>query len=217
MCTKFIECALGVKYRVEHADGTVSGGPFRYLPIAYGRFGKPVAAVMTGIFAVAIFFFGAVGGNMFQANQTFAQAKNVTGGDDGFLGSDAAALIFGIVLAALVGLVIIGGIKSIGRTTAKLVPAMAIGYVAACLVVLGANAASVPGAFGEIISGVFAPDGVAGGVIGVLIIGFQRAAFSNEAGVGLAPIAHSAAQTKRPVTEGLVACSSSSTRWSSAR
>lgn len=205
MCTKFVECTLGVKYREEHEDGTVSGGPFRYLPIAYARFGKPVAAVMTGIFAVAIFFFGAVGGNMFQSNQTFAQAKNVTGGEDGFLGADAAGLIFGIVLAALVGLVIIGGIKSIGRTTARLVPAMAILYVSACLVVIGANASSVPGAFGEIITGAFSPDGVTGGVVGVLIIGFQRAAFSNEAGIGSAPIAHSAVKTKRPVTEGLVA------------
>lgn len=205
MCTKFVECTLGVKYREEHADGTVSGGPFRYLPIAFARLGKPVATTLTGVFAVAIFFFGAVGGNMFQANQTFAQARNVTGGEDGWLGSDSAALAFGIGLALLVGLVIIGGITSIGRVTEKLVPSMAVLYVTACLVVIGVNIGNVPAAVGEIVSGAFAPEGVAGGVVGVLIIGFQRAAFSNEAGVGSAPIAHSAVKTRRPVTEGFVA------------
>ncbi|MEG9224600.1 alanine/glycine:cation symporter family protein [Aeromicrobium sp. Sec7.5] len=204
MCTKFVECTLGVKYRVEHEDGTVSGGPFRYLPVAFARFGKAPSAILTGVFAISIFFFGAVGGNMFQANQTYAQAKNVTGGDDGFLGSDTAALIFGIVLAVLVGLVIIGGMKSIGATTGRLVPAMAAVYVIACLTVIIVNVDKVPGAFGDIVTGAFNPEGVTGGVLGVLIIGFQRAAFSNEAGVGSAPIAHSAAKTRRPVTEGLV-------------
>lgn len=205
MATKFVECTLGVKYRVEHEDGTVSGGPFRYLPIAFERFGAAAATVLTGIFAVAIFFFGAVGGNMFQANQTYAQAKNVTGGEDGFLGSDGAALAFGIVLALLVGLVIIGGIKSIGKVTEKLVPAMAAVYVLACLVVIGTNITNLPDAFGQIIGGAFSPEGVTGGVVGVLIIGFQRAAFSNEAGVGSAPIAHSAVKTSRPASEGFVA------------
>ncbi len=205
MCTKFVECTLGVKYRVEHDDGTVSGGPFRYLPIAFDRFGTKVATGLTGVFAIAIFFFGAVGGNMFQANQTFAQARNVTGGEDGWLGSDAAALAFGIILALLVGLVIIGGMKSIGRVTASLVPAMAFIYVAACLTVIATNFGSIGTAFGDIIDGAFSPDGVTGGVVGVLIIGFQRAAFSNEAGVGSAPIAHSAVKTRRPVTEGFVA------------
>ncbi len=205
MATKFVECTLGVKYREEHEDGTVTGGPFRYLPIAFARFGKPIATALTGVFAVAIFFFGAVGGNMFQANQTFAQARNVTGGTDGPLGSDGAALAFGIVLAILVGLVIIGGIKSIGRVTGKLVPGMAVVYVVACLTVIVVNIAHVPSAFSEIISGAFAPEGVTGGIVGVLIIGFQRAAFSNEAGVGSAPIAHSAVKTSRPASEGFVA------------
>ena len=205
MATKFVECTLGVKYRVEHEDGTVSGGPFRYLPIAFERFGAAAATILTGIFAVAIFFFGAVGGNMFQANQTYAQAKNVTGGDDGILGSDGAALAFGIILALLVGLVIIGGIKSIGKVTEKLVPAMAAVYILACLVVIGTNITNLPDAFGQIIGGAFSPEGVTGGVVGVLIIGFQRAAFSNEAGVGSAPIAHSAVKTSRPASEGFVA------------
>jgi AGCS family alanine or glycine:cation symporter len=205
MCTKFVECTVGVKYREVHEDGTVTGGPFKYLPVAFERFGATAAKLLTGFFAVALFFFGAAGGNMFQANQTLAQARNVTGGEDGLLGSALAGLIFGLVLATLVGLVIIGGIKSIGRVTSRLVPAMAIFYVLACLTVIILNIGSVPGAFGEIIGGAFSPEGVAGGVVGVIIIGFQRAAFSNEAGVGSAPIAHSAVKTKRPVTEGFVA------------
>jgi AGCS family alanine or glycine:cation symporter len=205
MCTKFVECTLGVKYREIHEDGTVTGGPFKYLPIAFERFGSGVSRTLTVIFAVALFFFGAVGGNMFQANQTFAQAREVTGGDDGFLGSSGSALIFGIILATGVALVILGGLKSIGAVTSKLVPFMAIGYILACLLVIFGNIAQVPEAFGAIISGAFNPEGVAGGVIGVLIIGFQRAAFSNEAGVGSAPIVHSGVKTKHPVSEGFVA------------
>jgi AGCS family alanine or glycine:cation symporter len=205
MCTKFVECTLGVKYREVHEDGSVTGGPFKYLPIAFARLGAVPAKILTGIFAVALFFFGAVGGNMFQSNQTLAQARNVFGGDDGWLGSPGGSLVFGIVLAVLVGLVIIGGIKSIGRVTSRLVPAMAIIYITACLVVIFGNVAQLPDAIGEIITGAFQPEGVAGGAVGVLIIGFQRAAFSNEAGVGSAPIAHSAVKTRRPVTEGFVA------------
>ncbi|MFI7580025.1 amino acid carrier protein [Kocuria kalidii] len=205
MATKFAECTLGVKYREVHEDGTVSGGPFRYLLVAYGRFGSVVAKIFTGIFAVAILLFGAAGGNMFQANQTFAQARNVTGGPDGLLGSAGAALIFGLVLAAFVGLVIIGGIKSIGATTSKLVPAMAAVYIAACLIVILVNFGQVPAAMAAIVDGAFSPEGMAGGVLGVMIVGFQRAAFSNEAGLGSAPIAHSAVKTRRPVSEGFVA------------
>jgi AGCS family alanine or glycine:cation symporter len=205
MCTKFVECTLGVKYREVHEDGSVTGGPFRYLPVAFERFGSGASRTLTLIFAVALFFFGAIGGNMFQANQTFAQAQEVTGGEDGFLGSAGSALIFGIVLAGLVGAVILGGITSIAKVTSRLVPFMAITYLIACLLVILGNAPQIPAAIGEIISGAFNPQGVAGGVVGVLIIGFQRAAFSNEAGVGSAPIAHSAVKTKHPVSEGFVA------------
>jgi AGCS family alanine or glycine:cation symporter len=205
MATKFAECTLGVKYRDVHEDGTVSGGPFKYLPIAFRRFGRVPAKLLTGIFAVAILFFGAAGGNMFQANQTFAQVQNVTGGADGFLGSAGAALVFGIVLALLVAAVIIGGIRSIGATTSRLVPAMGAVYVTACLVVILTNLGQVPAALGAIIDGAFSPEGMAGGVLGVMVVGFQRAAFSNEAGLGSAAIAHSAVKTRRPVSEGFVA------------
>ncbi len=205
MATKFAECTLGVKYREVHADGTVSGGPFKYLPIAFEKLGTIPGKILTGIFAVAILIFGVAGGNMFQANQTFAQVQNVTGGEDGILGSAGAALIFGIILAALVAVVILGGIKSIGKTTSRLVPAMGGVYVLACLIVILGNIEQVPAAFGAIIDGAFNPQGVAGGVLGVLIVGFQRASFSNEAGVGSAAIAHSAVKTRRPVSEGFVA------------
>jgi alanine or glycine:cation symporter, AGCS family len=204
MCTKFVECTLGVKYREIHEDGTVTGGPFRYLPVAFERFGSTASRGLTLVFAFALFMFGAVGGNMFQANQTFAQAREVTGGEDGFLGSSGSALIFGIILAIGVGLVILGGITSIAKVTSRLVPTMAIGYLITCLLVILGNFANVPAAIAEIVSGAFQPEGVAGGAIGVLIIGFQRAAFSNEAGVGSAPIAHSAVKTKHPVSEGFV-------------
>ncbi|MDI5976763.1 alanine/glycine:cation symporter family protein [Amycolatopsis magusensis] len=210
MCTKFVECTLGVKYREVHADGTVSGGPMHYLRKGIAeRFpnatGKTLGRILAGGAAVMILFFGIAGGNMFQANQSFAQLRDVTGGDDGLLGGDGAALIFGLLLAAFVGAVVIGGIKSIGAVTSKLVPTMGIVYVVACLIVIGVNLDAVPGAIGEIFAGAFAPEGVAGGAIGALIVGFQRAAFSNEAGLGSAPIAHSAVRTKHPITEGYVA------------
>lgn len=205
MCTKFAECTLGVKYRAVHEDGTVSGGPFSYLPVAFARFGAAPAKALTGLYAVAIILFGVAGGNMFQANQTFAQAREVTGGDDGLLGSDGAALVFGIVLATLVGAVILGGIRSIGAVTSRLVPAMALIYITACLITIAVNLGQVPAAFAAIVDGAFSPEGVAGGVVGVMVVGFQRAAFSNEAGLGSAAIAHSAVKTRRPVSEGFVA------------
>lgn len=205
MCTKFVECTLGVKYRTMHEDGTITGGPFKYLPIAFARWGGVTAKVLTGVFAVGIFLFGLAGGAMFQTNQVFAQVKDVTGGDDGLLGGDGSALVFGVLVAVLVGAVILGGMKSIGRVTSWLVPAMAFIYIVACLFVMFANLTHIPSAFGTIIGGAFNPEGVAGGAIGVLIVGFQRAAVSNEAGLGSAPIVHSAAKTRHPVSEGFVA------------
>ncbi|MQA11081.1 MAG: amino acid carrier protein [Pseudonocardiaceae bacterium] len=211
MCTKFVECTLGVKYREIHEDGTVSGGPMHYLRkgvaerFGGGNGGKAFGQVLAVLASIMILFFGIAGGNMFQANQTFAQLRDVTGGDDGWLGNDGSALIFGLILAGVVGAVIIGGIKSIGRVTSRLVPTMGIVYVAACLIVIISNLTEVPAAIGTIFEGAFSPEGVAGGAIGALIVGFQRAAFSNEAGLGSAPIAHSAVRTKHPVTEGFVA------------
>ncbi len=206
MATKFVECTLGVAFREEHEDGTVTGGPFRYLGVAFAKLKVPVLpSLLVGVYAVAIIAFGLAGGNMFQANQMFAQVENVTGGEDGPLGSAAASLVFGVVVAVVVGLVILGGIQSIGKVTSRLVPAMGIVYVLGCLTVIAFNAELVPGAVVDIVTGAFDPQGVTGGVLGVLVVGFQRAAFSNEAGLGSAAIAHSAVKTKRPVTEGFVA------------
>ncbi|MGO1948579.1 MAG: alanine/glycine:cation symporter family protein [Mycobacteriaceae bacterium] len=202
MCTKFVECTLGVKYRKIDENGTVHGGPFQYLKVAFRKLGKVPVMIITALFAVAILLFGWLGGGMFQANQAFAQVRSVTGGNDGWMGSDIAALLFGLGMALLIALVIIGGIKSIGAVAEKIVPAMAIIYIAAGLIVLAANFTNLGAAFGEIVSGAFSPEGVAGGVVGVMFIGFQRAFFSNEAGVGSAPIAHSAVKTRRPISEG---------------
>jgi len=206
MSSKFTECTLGVKYRDELPDGTVSGGPMYYLTKGlaergpgFAKFGK-VLAVLFAIFCVGGSFGG---GNMFQANQSFAQLVNVTGGDTSWLADKG--WLFGLVVAILVGLVIMGGIKGIARVTSKIVPFMAIIYVTAGLVIILMNFRHIPSAFVEIFNGAFTADGIAGGVIGVLFQGFKRAAFSNEAGVGSAAIAHSAVQTNRPVTEGFVA------------
>jgi AGCS family alanine or glycine:cation symporter len=204
MSSKLAECTLGVKFRNEHADGTVSGGPMYYLRKGLAAQGRPrlgrVLAVLFAIFCIG----GALGGgNMFQANQATQQIINVTGGDASPL-ADFRWLI-GLLFAVAVGVVIIGGIKSIARVTEKLVPLMAAIYLSACLVVILVNIDQVPGAFGAIVRGAFAPDAALGGVLGVLIVGFQRAAFSNEAGIGSASIAHSAVRTKQPATEGHVA------------
>ncbi|MDJ0466645.1 alanine/glycine:cation symporter family protein [Streptomyces sp. H27-C3] len=209
MATKFVEVTLGVKYREVHADGTVSGGPMHYLPKGlaerFGSRGKTLGKVLAVLASALILFFGLFGGNLFQVNQSYAQLVSVTGGEDGIVGSSAGALFFGILVAALVGIVLLGGIRSIAAVTSRLVPAMAGIYIAGCLVVILVNVTELPAAIGTIIDGAFNPKGVAGGVLGALIIGFQRAAFSNEAGLGSAPIAHSAVKTKHPASEGLVA------------
>lgn len=206
MSSKFTECTLGVKYRKELPDGTVSGGPMYYLTkglaergTSFAMLGK-VLAVLFAIFCVGGSFGG---GNMFQANQSFAQLVNVTGGDSGWMADKG--WLFGLIVASLVGLVIMGGIKGIARVTSKIVPFMAIIYVTAGVAIILMNLPALPGAFVAIFDGAFTAEGISGGVIGVLFQGFKRAAFSNEAGVGSAAIAHSAVQTNRPVTEGFVA------------
>lgn len=206
MSSKFTECTLGVKYRRENADGSVSGGPMYYLSrgIAENRpslakFGKVLAV----LFAICCIGGSLGGGNMFQVNQTFQQMLNVTGGAAGPLAGKG--WMFGLVMAVMVGFVIIGGIKSIARVTDKLVPLMAALYLGCGLYIIFVDMANVPAAFAAIWNGAFSPDAALGGVIGVLIVGFQRAAFSNEAGIGSAAIAHSAVRTREPISEGLVA------------
>ena len=204
MSTKLVECTLGVKYRTERPDGSVSGGPMYYLERGVGKVTGSHALGKTLAVAFAIFAVGGSlgGGNMFQANQAAQQIVEVTGGDASFFAG--RNWIIGIVFAVAVGAVIIGGIKSIARVTDKLVPGMAALYLLAGLTVIAFNFDQIIPAFGDIITGAFAPESITGGIVGVLIVGFQRAAFSNEAGVGSASIAHSAVKTKEPATEGYV-------------
>jgi AGCS family alanine or glycine:cation symporter len=203
MSSKFCECTLGVKYRNENPDGSVSGGPMYSLKKGLAQLGKPTLGKVLAIFFSITVVFGCLGaGNMFQANQAYVQFVSITGGENSFLADKG--WLFGLVFAILVGIVILGGIKSIARVTEKVVPFMAILYLIGALVVLAVNADRIPFAVASIFSHAFSPQGVTGGFVGVLILGFQRAAFSNEAGIGSAAIAHSAVRTKEPVTEGLV-------------
>jgi alanine or glycine:cation symporter, AGCS family len=206
MSTKFVECTLGVRYRNEYTDGSISGGPMYYLSKGLAERSqrlKPLGKLLAVMFAIFCIGGSFGGGNMFQANQSFKQVLAVTGGDASWLAGKG--WLFGVVIAAFVGLVIIGGIKGIARVTEKIVPFMAILYVGAGLVIICMNLPALPETMVAIWNGAFSPEGVAGGVVGVLIQGFKRAAFSNEAGVGSAAIAHAAVKTNRPVTEGFVA------------
>lgn len=205
MSTKMAECMVAVKYRRIRADGTVSGGPMWYLrdglaELGHSRLGK-VLAVLWAIFMMI----AALGTNAFQANQATRQLVNVMG-DGGlatFFGDNRWTI--GLAMALLTGAVIIGGVKSIARVTEMMVPAMAIIYITGCLTVILANFTAIPAALTEIVVRAFSPEGVTGGAIGSLIVGFQRATFSNSAGVGDAPTAHSVVKTDRPATEGFVA------------
>jgi alanine or glycine:cation symporter, AGCS family len=206
MSTKFTECSLGVMYRRENADGTISGGPMHYLSrgIAanYPKL-KYFGLLLGGVSAVCTMA-GAIGaGAMFQANQAFMQFVNVTGGEASPLARNDWA--FGLVLVVLVGVVIVGGIARIGQVTEKLVPAMALLYLSAGLVVLAVNFQQLPDAVMLIINSAFSTEAAYGGIVGAIIQGFRRAAFSNEAGLGSAAIAHSAVKTREPMTEGFVA------------
>lgn len=203
MSTKFAECTLAVKFRRTHSDGSVSGGPMYYLQRGLALRKLPRLGRGLGIFYAASMVVGCLGiGNMFQSNQAAAILIDVTGGSNSFFNDKA--WILGLVMAVTVALVIVGGIKSIARTTSKLVPFMAVLYVVLALAILAFNAAELPRAVAQIWQGAFTADGISGGLIGVMIIGFRRAVFSNEAGLGSAAIAHSAVRTDEPVTEGFV-------------
>lgn len=201
MSSKFVECTLGVKYRDVGPDGTIYGGPMYYLSkglkdVGAAGFGKGLAIVFAVLCVGASFG----GGNAFQANQATVQISSLLGLEGG-----AAGFTIGVIMAILVGIVIIGGIKRIAKITEKIVPFMAGIYVLACLIILFANFSHIGDAFGLIFAGAFTPMAGLGGLVGVLIVGFQRAAFSNEAGAGSAAIAHSAVKTKYPASEGVVA------------
>ncbi|MGM5470689.1 alanine/glycine:cation symporter family protein [Flavobacteriaceae bacterium LMO-SS05] len=202
MSTKFVECTLGVQYRDVGKDGTVYGGPMFYLTKGlkergFARLGK-VAAVLFAIFCIGGSFGG---GNAAQSNQATIVLKDILG-----LESTAAGFWIGVIIAVFVGAIIIGGIRRIASVTEKVVPFMAIFYILACIYILFSNFSLLDDAFGLIFSEAFNPRAIGvGGFIGVLLVGFKRAAFSNEAGAGSASIAHSAVRTKYSASEGLVA------------
>jgi alanine or glycine:cation symporter, AGCS family len=209
MSTKFAECTLGVLYRRQDdpsagRPGHVAGGPMYYLTRGLAELNWPRTGRALGIFYAAAMVIGCLGiGNMFQSNQATALLIDASGGADSWLAG--RQWLVGVTLAAAVGLVIIGGIRSIARTTARLVPAMALLYVVSAGAVIVMHADRLPQAFLAIWQGAFAPEGIAGGAIGVMIMGFRRAVFSNEAGLGSSSIAHATARTREPVSEGYVA------------
>ncbi len=242
MTSKFVECTLGQKYRHVKPDGTILGGPMRYLSAGLKemRLGL-LGSFLSIVFAVMCILASFGGGNMFQANQSGGAVVQMLQGADvqrlsdlnaqitaAAAADDTAQLktlqrerqelsdrltrseqiikpVFGVVLAVLVAVVIIGGIKRIGAAAGKVVPTMCLMYVAACLYIIGMHLPEVPGLVTLIFSDCFSGQAMGGGLLGVLVIGVQRAAFSNEAGVGSAAIAHSAAKTDEPIREGCVA------------
>ncbi|MBE9137807.1 alanine:cation symporter family protein [Nodosilinea sp. LEGE 07088] len=198
MVTKFVECSLAVKYRRIENDGTVLGGPMYYLTRGLAPKGmRPLGQGLAVLFCILCLGGSLGGANMFQSNQAYAAIASLIPG--------LPAWIFGLILASLAGFVIIGGIKRIGAVAEKLVPAMAAIYAIACLFVIVVNIGQVPAAVGTILSEAFAPTAAVGGIVGVMVQGIRRSSFSNEAGVGSAAIAHSAARTDEHIREGIVA------------
>jgi len=202
MSSKFTECTLGQMYREVGSDGRILGGPMRYLQQGLSDLGWPkLGRFLAVLFAVMCIGGSFGGGNMFQANQSYAQVADVLP----FFAGGWGSLAYGVLLAFLVGIVIIGGIRRIGQVAGFIVPLMCGVYLLAGTFIIVTHADQVGPAFGKIVGEAFSPRAGLGGAAGVLITGFRRAAFSNEAGVGSASIAHSAAATDEPVREGIVA------------
>lgn len=205
MSTKFAECTLGVKYREFDAAGRVHGGPMYYLREGFAERGyRKVGLALAGFFAVMCVFASFGGGNVFQVNQVTSQLVNITGGKDSFFAQNQ--WVFGLIMAFMTALVIIGGIRGIAKVTSKLVPLMCLTYVVSSLIVLAVNAHDILPALKMIVTEAFQPRAaIVGGLLSAFIWGMRRATFSNEAGIGSAPIAHSASKTRRPASEGVVA------------
>lgn len=199
MSSKFTECTLAVMYRKVRPNGSFMGGPMEYLSQGFSEKGLPKLGRFLAIAFCLLCIGGSLGGgNAFQVNQSLNALKISIP----FLSDNP--WIYGLIMSALVGIVIIGGLGRIAKTTEKLVPFMCGLYLVAVLYILGSHFEQIPATFGLIFQGAFSPEAGYGGIIGVLITGFKRAAFSNEAGVGSAAIAHSAAKTNIPVREGFV-------------
>ncbi len=200
MTSKFVECTLGVKYRDIDKNGVVYGGPMYYLKKGFAEKGLGgIGKFLAVLFAILCVGGSLGGGNAFQSNQAAAQISGMLGMSGG-----SAGFVIGVIMAIITGIVIIGGIKKIATVTEKIVPFMAVIYIIASLIIIFANFSFIDDAFGMIFNEAFSPRAGLGGLMGVLIIGFKRAAFSNEAGAGSASIAHSAVKTKYPASEGVV-------------
>lgn len=198
MSVKMAEATLGVMFRKVKEDGTIAGGPMYYLRDGLASIGwKKTGATLAWLYALFTLL-GVYGADLFQSNQVADIIATSSGSE--FLQDNR--WILGIIIATLVGLVIIGGVKSIGKWTSRITPAMALLYLVSVVAVIGANIDEVPAALASMVEGVFSPEGVSGGVVGVAVIGIQRALFSNAAGVGTAGFAHSASKNRRPATEG---------------
>lgn len=195
MTLKFAECALAVKYRTIGEDGVVNGGPMHYLPIAFARLGlRGLGLAVAGLFCVATMLAAT---SVFQVNQAFVQVRAVTGFE--------SPLVFGLLFAVAIGLVVIGGLRGIARLCTRLVPALVIAYFICAAIILIARAPALPGVFADVLAGAFGLKAAAGGALGALVVGVQRAVYAGESGLGSAAIAHAAAKTDEPVSEGLVA------------
>jgi len=198
MSSKFAECALAVKYRKVRPDGRIIGGPMFYIEHVFAKRGLAPIGKAAAIFFAVMAMGASV--SLFQVNQSYAQFSNVLGVTD-----PNAPIIFGIVMASLVAIVILGGIPRIARVSSLLVPLMGVVYVSAGLIIIFMNIGAVPAAIETIFKSAFGLEAAGGGMVGALINGIKRATYSNEAGVGSAAIAHSAVKTKEPLTEGYVA------------
>jgi AGCS family alanine or glycine:cation symporter len=205
MSTKFAECTLGVKYRIFDREGRVHGGPMYYLRSGLQERGmRKLGLVLAGFFAVFCVFASFGGGNVFQVNQVTTQLINITGGENSYFYENQ--WVFGLIMALMTGLVIIGGIQGIAKVTDKLVPLMCVTYLVSSLLVLIVNASHLWPALQMIVREAFEPRAaITGGLVAAFVWGMRRATFSNEAGIGSSPIAHAAAKTRKPASEGLVA------------
>ena len=204
MSIKFVEATLAVKYRRVNLDGSISGGPMHYIAHGLTRkkmrwLGQPLSVV----YAILCIGGGITGGNMIQINQTAHQMVFITGGEHSFL--QGFTWVVGLIVAILIGMVIVGGIKSIAKVTTILTPTMCIMYIVSGLIVIFANFVNIPNAIMLILKEAFHPTAVAGGIFGTIIIGLRRSVQCNEAGTGAAAIVYATAQTKEPVSQGFVA------------
>lgn len=203
MALKFCEVTLSLKYRKFNEDGSVSGGPMYYIEQGLAKKGwKKLGRTLAYVFAIACLPGTVGGGCMLQTNQATQQFIVITGGENSFFA--AHSWVFGLIVAVLIGLVIVGGIKSIAKVTSAIVPFMCMLYMVSCLIIVAVNFTQIPHAICTIFKEAFFPNAVAGGVIGCIVMGLRRSIQSNEAGVGSSPIAYAAVKTNEPASQGFV-------------